>query len=119
MNAIVRLMIITVCIGWLMHPLAAQNSGVTTRKQTSQQELPSVNTKLNQLIQGQGGRYVFLVSQGELIRLDTQTGKVAFYNLVAGAAWYTLDIPDKTVRPGNAFYEQYVQVLDKIDFNTN
>jgi len=105
-----------VCIGWLIHPLAAQNN--TSRSDTSQQ-LASLNSKINQLIQSQGGRYVFLVSQGELLRLDTQTGKIAFFNIVAGASWDTLEIPEQTIRPGNAFYEKYVQILDRIDFNTN
>lgn len=82
--------------------------------------LDTVETKLNRIIQQQGGRYIFLVStEGDLWRLDTFTGKVAILNLVSGAQWNTLDVPEVTVRPGNAFYEQFVQKLDRIDFNTN
>jgi len=82
--------------------------------------LDTVETKLNRIIQQQGGRYIFLVSkEGDLWRLDTFTGKVAILNLVSGAEWDTLDVPEKTLGPGNAFYEQFVQKLDRIDFNTN
>ncbi|MEO0796520.1 MAG: hypothetical protein AAFX93_15225 [Verrucomicrobiota bacterium] len=82
--------------------------------------LDRVETKLNRIIQQQGGRYIFLVSsEDDLWRLDTYTGKVAILNLVRGAEWDTLDVPEKTLQPGNAFYEQFVQKLDGINFNTN
>lgn len=82
--------------------------------------LDQVDAKLNRIIQQQGGRYIFLVSgDGDLWRLDSYTGKVAILNLVSGAEWDTLDVPEKTLKPGNAFYEQFVQKLNRIDFNNN
>lgn len=102
-------------------PPGVEKPGQVVREEvlTVQNQLARISTKVNQLIQSQGGRFVFLISEGELIRLDTQTGKVAFFNIVAGATWDTLEIPERTLRPGNAFYEQYVQTLDRLDFNTN
>ncbi|WOO41171.1 hypothetical protein [Rubellicoccus peritrichatus] len=83
-------------------------------------QLRSVETKINQLIQSQGGRFVFIVSgDGEFVRLDTQKGEIAVFSLVKGARWFTLDIPEQTIRPGDAFYEQFVQTIDKLEFNTN
>lgn len=82
--------------------------------------LDQMDAKLNRIIQQQGGRYVFLVStEGDLWRLDTFTGQVAVLDLVQGAQWGTLDVPEVTWKKGNAFYELYVQKLDGIDFNTN
>ncbi|WP_309383790.1 hypothetical protein [Cerasicoccus frondis] len=91
-----------------------------SKKTSGATNIESLNTKLDRLIQQQGGRYVFLVSaEGDLWRLDTYEGKVAILNLVSGAEWDTLDVPEKTLRTGNAFYEQFVQKLNRIDFNSN
>ncbi len=91
-----------------------------SKKTTGSTSIESLNAKLDRLIQQQGGRYVFLVSaEGDLWRLDTYEGKVAILNLVSGAEWDTLDVPEKTLRTGNAFYEQFVQKLNRIDFNNN
>lgn len=92
---------------------------VITTTRTSDPYLGSIDAKLNQLLQSRGGRYLFLVSDGELMRLDTQEGKIAMFNIVSGASWDTLDIPEKSIGPGNAFYEKYVQFLDKTDFDNN
>jgi len=99
---------------------AQSNNVKINRSSGGSTNLETVNAKLDRIIQQQGGRYVFLVSSsGDLWRLDTFSGKVAILNLVSGAEWDTLDVPEKTLRPGNAFYEQFVQKLDGIDFNTN
>ncbi len=98
---------------------SANRPVVITNQTTSTPYLGSIDAKLNQLLQSRGGRYVFLVSEGELLRLDTQEGKVAMFNIVSGASWDTLAIPERSIGPGNAFYEKYVQFLDKTDFNTN
>ncbi|MGE9296379.1 MAG: hypothetical protein ACQKBV_08860 [Puniceicoccales bacterium] len=96
------------------------NQNIVRIKDTGTPSVQSINAKLDRLIQQQGGRYVFLSSaDGDLWRLDTFTGKVAVLNLVRGAEWDTLDVPEKSVGPGNAFYEQYVQKLNGINFNSN
>lgn len=100
----------------------AQNSVPVnvTRVTNSSKGYDQLNSKLDRIIQQQGGRYLFLVSkEGDLWRLDTYEGKVAILNLVSGAEWDTLDVPEKTLRTGNAFYEQFVQKLNRIDFNDN
>lgn len=119
---------VLVTAGWLY----AQNQPSTLSSESSYEVIPGrpqpgvgrmldqVDAKLNRIIQQQGGRYIFLVSSdGDLWRLDTYTGKVAILNLVSGAQWDTLDVPERTLKPGNGFYEQFVQKLDKINFNTN
>lgn len=100
----------------------APNRGSSDSKRLEKMDaqLRSVETKVNQLIQSQGGRFIFLVSgDGEFVRLDTHEGEIAVFNLVKGAQWFTLDIPERTIRPGDAFYEQFVQTIDKLEFNTN
>lgn len=84
------------------------------------QQLGVIETKVNRLIQSQGGRYQFLIgSNGEFVRLDSQSGQIAVFDLTSGAKWFTLEIPEERVRPGNAYYERFVQMIDQLDFNTN
>ncbi len=98
--------------------VCAQN--VKFVKEPPSPSMATINAKLDRILQQQGGRYVFLVSkEGDLWRLDTFTGKLAILNLVSGAEWDTLDVPEKTLTTGNAFYEQFVQKLNRIDFNDN
>lgn len=114
----VLVIVLFVGIAGLVH--AQNNSVKINRASGGSTNLEVLNAKLDRIIQQQGGRYVFIVSgDGDLWRLDTFSGKVAILNLVSGAEWDTLDVPEKTLRPGNAFYEQFVQKLDGIDFNTN
>ncbi|GHC06982.1 hypothetical protein [Cerasicoccus arenae] len=99
----------------------AQNANtVRINNSKSTPSIESINAKLDRIIQQQGGRYVFLISaEGDLWRLDTFTGQLAILNMVSGAEWDTLDVPEKTLRSGNAFYEQFVQKLNRINFDNN
>lgn len=125
LSGAIAMMALLVSFHSFSQPAQAQNQQRATAPTSRSVEVQTLQTvrgvesKINKLLQSQGGRYAFLVSDGELIRLDTQQGKIAMFNLVQGATWDTLDIPEKTIGPGNAFYEKYVQFLDKTEFNNN